>query len=77
MQGSMIRVNDKTKESLTDLKIHPRESYSEVIDRLVASYVDEEPLSAETLKAIRQAREDIRSGRFSTMEEAEKELGLE
>ncbi len=73
----MIRVNDKTKESLTDLKIHPRESYSEVIDRLVASYVDEEPLSAETLKAIRQAREDIRSGRFSTMEEAEKELGLE
>ncbi|MGV8128440.1 MAG: DUF7557 family protein [Methanolinea sp.] len=77
MQGSMIRVNDKTKESLTDLKIHPRESYSEVIDRLVASYVDEEPLSAETLKAIRQARDDVRSGRFYTMEEAEKELGLE
>ncbi|MBP7119688.1 MAG: hypothetical protein KBA49_00435 [Methanolinea sp.] len=73
----MIRVNDKTKESLTDLKIHPRESYSEVIDRLVASYVDEEPLSAETLKAIRQARDDVRSGRFYTMEEAEKELGLE
>lgn len=77
MQGSMIRVNDKTKESLTDLKIHPRESYSEVIDRLVASYIDEEPLNAETLKAIRQAREDVRSGRFYTMEEAEKELGLE
>ncbi len=73
----MIRVNEKTKESLTGLKIHPRESYSEVIDRLVANYIDEEPLSAETLKAIRQAREDVRSGRFYTMEEADKELGLE
>lgn len=73
----MIRVNEKTKEYLAGLKIHPRESYSEVIDRLVAHYVDDEPLSTETLKAIRQAREDVNAGRFSTMEEALSELGLE
>jgi len=77
MQGSMIRINEKTKEALSDLKVHPRESYSDVIDRLVAHALDEEPLSVETLNAIRQAREDVSSGRFYTMEEALKELGLE
>lgn len=77
MQGSLIRVSATTKQSLDGLKNHPRESFSDVIDRLVANYLDEEPLSMETLKAIRQARTDLKDGKFFTMEEAESELGLE
>jgi predicted CopG family antitoxin len=32
---AIIRVSDKVKKELTKMKIHPRQSYSEVIEELI------------------------------------------
>jgi hypothetical protein len=37
---------------------------------------DEEPLSEEDLQAIQEGEEDFRQGRFMSLEEIEKKLGL-
>jgi len=69
-----IQIDSKIKEKLDKLKIHERESYNEVIARLVAEYknikVDEESLretieilsDPETLKDIAEALEEVEKG---------------
>ena len=44
MRYTTIMLNTKLKEMLNVLKFHPRESYQEVIQKLVEFYVDEQNL---------------------------------
>jgi len=37
--STMIRVSDGTKALLTKLKIHPRETYEDVIKRIVTAHI--------------------------------------
>ncbi len=71
-----IQLEQPTKERLDRLKVHERESYNEVIERLLEEYkgkkIDEESLKEtieilsdpETLKDIAEALEDYQRGRF-------------
>ena len=77
MPPTTIQLQPEVKESLDQLKKHPRESYNDVIRRLVGSRMDEEPLSEEALEGIEEALEDIRRGRLHTEEEIKKEFGVE
>ena len=77
MPPTTIQLQPEVKESLDQLKRHPRESYNEVIRRLVQSRLDEEPLSEETIEGIEEALEDIRKGRLHSEEEIRKEFGVE
>jgi len=77
MPPTTIQLQPEVKESLDQLKKHPRESYNEVIRRLVQSRLDEEPLSEETIEGIEEALEDIRKGRLHAEEEIKKEFGVE
>jgi len=77
MPPTTIQIQPEVKESLDQLKKHPRESYNEVIKRLVESRIDDEPLSAEALEGIEEALGDIRKGRLHTEEEIKKEFGVE
>ena len=76
MQSSSLRVNQRTKSRLERLKVHPRESYDRVIDRLIDSYQDDEPLTGEEIEGIEEALRDLKDGRTYTHEQVKKKLGL-
>jgi predicted transcriptional regulator len=76
MPPTTIQLQPEVKDSLDQLKKHPRESYNEVIKRLVDTRIDEEPLSEEAIAGIEEALEDIREGRLHTEEEIKKEFGV-
>ena len=71
-----IVLYQETKARLDELKRHPRETYNDVVDRLVDMAFDDEPLSEDTLKRIAEALEDRKQGRYYTEEEIKEELGI-
>lgn len=71
-----IQVKKKLKDRLEELKIHPRESYNKVIERLVSIRTDEGELSRETLKNIEIALEDVKKGKTFSTKEARQKLGI-
>jgi predicted transcriptional regulator len=77
MSPTTIQIQPEVKDRLELLKRHPRESYNEVIERLLESRIDEEPLSEEEIRGIEEALEDIRKGRIHTEEEIKREFGVE
>ena len=79
MSITTIKIHEDTKSELDRFREYRNESYDEVIKKVifVARKCDKEPaLSQETLKAIEQARERMRKGKFLTEAEAKKRLGL-
>jgi len=71
-----IQLQPETKSRLDDLKLHPRETYDETLNRLLDMAYDPEPLSEESMKKIEEAFEDIRAGRVRPFEEYVREQGL-
>lgn len=71
-----IRVSSSVRDRLKELKVHPNESFDDVIDRLLDIAIDEEPLSDETIQAIEESLEDLKAGRTYSSHEARAELGL-
>lgn len=69
-----IKITSDLRDRLNALKVHPRETYSEVIDRLVENSVDDEPLSDETIRALEASLEDLKAGRIFTLDEVMAEL---
>ncbi len=68
-----IQIKEETKKTLQSMKLHPRETYEEVIDRLIE---DLSELSLQTKTEIEEARKDIEAGKFVTHEQLKKDLGL-
>lgn len=84
-----IRLNNNVKNKLDSFKIHSRESYNDVISRMVEECktmnVDEESLKEtieilsdpETMRDIAEALEEINKGNYGTpLDKVERELGL-
>jgi hypothetical protein len=74
-----ILVHKETKEHLALLKDYARESYEEVINKLITIYEklqSEGELTEETKKDIKIAREQIKEGKGMSTKELMKELGL-
>lgn len=71
-----ILIKRGVKRELDELKVHPRESYNDVIERLINVKKDTKELSEETLRDIEQSLREIKSGRTHTLEEVEKRLGI-
>lgn len=74
-QGTTVRISLGTKAVLDDLKIHPKESYDDVIGRLSHLAYDDEPMTDEELQALREGLEDIKAGRARSLDEIMKDLG--
>ncbi len=74
MASTTIRIDTELKDRLNTLKSHPRESYNDVIERLVAIAVDEEPLSQEMIRDLERSLEDLKAGRVYTLDEVMAEL---
>ena len=72
-----IQLQPETKARLDDVKVRPRETYDEVVNRLLDMAYDPEPLSEETLQRIEEGIADIRAGRCRSLEEIAREQNLE
>lgn len=74
--STTIKLGTATKARLDGIKIHPRETYDDVINRLVDCAIDEEPLSDETLAHLKEAMEDVKAGRVRPMKDVMRDLGF-
>ena len=74
MSQTTVWVSRETKERLAGMKRYPRETFEDVIKRLMNSAEDEEPLSDEAIQGIEESLEDIKAGRLYTLDEARAEL---
>ncbi|MDD5148534.1 MAG: hypothetical protein PHH08_03665 [Candidatus ainarchaeum sp.] len=75
-----IQISNVLKKDLDSFKDYERETYAEVIDKLILIAKENEEskleLSEETLAGVKEAREDIAKGRVYTSSQLKKELGL-
>jgi len=74
--ATTIQLEEKTKEELERVKLFPRETYNEVIIRLIMTSQEETELSEQTIKNIEKALEDVKKGRLYSTKEVRKELGI-
>lgn len=68
-----IQLSQEMKKVLEGMKIHPRETYEEVLERLLE---DLQELSEQTKKEIEQAVRDIKAGKYRTHQQLKDELGF-
>ncbi len=73
--ATTIQLEERIKNKLEGLKVHPRETYNKVIERLIESGREEE-LSAHTVRNIESALEDIKKGRVYSTKEVKERLGV-
>ena len=73
--ASTIYIREDLKDRLTGLKRYPKESYNDVIERLVDLAVDEEPLGEDAIRGLEESLEDIRAGRLIPEAEIRKKYG--
>jgi predicted transcriptional regulator len=71
-----IQVEKEIKARLDKLKVHPRETYNEVLTRLLKNTQDGDVLSPDTIKNIEEGLADIKAGRVYTSAQVKKKLGL-
>ena len=79
LDATTIKLHAKTKRQLDKWREYRRESYDDVIQKLVhiAETAREEPeLSKEAVEAIEAARARARAGKFLSSDEVRKRLGL-
>ena len=74
--STTIKLGTETKARLDGIKVHPRETYDDVINRLVDCAIDEEPLSDETREHLNEAMEDVKAGRVRLMKDVMRDLGF-
>jgi hypothetical protein len=71
--STTIQVSEKLQKELVKRKMYDKETYEDVIWDLVEDTLE---LDEETKREMAQARQEIREGRYHTLEEVKKELGL-
>ena len=70
-----VQLRSETKAKLDDLKLHPRETYDELVGRLADAAYDDEPLSDEEIEGIRSSEREIETGRVRSLREIMRDLG--
>jgi predicted transcriptional regulator len=70
---STVQLDRALKARLDAMKIHPRETYNDLLERILE---DLEELSPEVKRAADRARRDIKAGKYKTHEQVKRELGL-
>lgn len=72
--ATTIQISQELKQELDKRKISTRETYEEIIWDLVE---DTKELSEQAKKDLKEALKDIKSGKIYSLEEVEKELGID
>ena len=68
-----IQIESKIREKLAKMKLSGRETYNDVLERVLE---DLEELGEKTKKELNISRKQIKEGKFKTHEDLKKELGI-
>lgn len=71
--ATTIQLEERIKTKLDKMKLHPRETYNKVIERLLHNTAEEE-LSPQTIRGIESALNDIKNNRLYSTAEVKKRL---
>jgi predicted CopG family antitoxin len=74
--ASSIYIREDLKTQLNKLKRNPKESYNDVIERLVNLTIDDEPLSVEAIRGLEEGLDDIKAGNLISEENIRKKYGV-
>ena len=73
MATTTIQLSTQLKHSLDSMKLHPRETYNDVVERLIE---DVRELDQKVLEEVERARTEIAAGRYLTPDQVRKAMGL-
>jgi predicted transcriptional regulator len=73
MATTTIQLSLDLKRSLEGMKLHPRETFNDVLERILE---DLRELDEKTKTEIEEARRQIRAGRYLTSEQVRKAMGF-
>ena len=73
MATTTIQLSTELKRTLESMKLHPRETYEQVLERILE---DLRELSEQTKKEIEHAMKEIKAGKYRTHEELKAEMGF-
>ena len=68
-----IQLSTEIKHTLESMKLHPRETFNDVVERLLE---DVRELEKNTLADVEASRVEIRAGKYLTQEQIRKAMGL-
>jgi predicted transcriptional regulator len=68
-----VQLSTGVKRTLEKMKLHPRETFNDVLERLLE---DLRELDDATKAEIEQARAEIRAGRYLTSDQVRKAMGF-
>lgn len=72
-----IQLENKTKARLEKMKVFPKESYNDVVNRLINIVEDDEGiLSEQTIKDLETALSEVKSGKLLSHNQVKKKYGL-
>lgn len=74
--STTIKVSTDTKTALAEQKLHPGETFEQVINRFLKSQSADDYLDEQTLLDMQDGLDDIKAGRVHTTKELKAELGL-
>ena len=74
---STMKISHETKEQIGNLRNYPKEPLEQVVKRMIETYEEDLTLTEKDLEDIQKSLDDIKSGRVYTLEQVEKEFGLE
>jgi predicted CopG family antitoxin len=68
-----IQLDEDIRDQLNEMKLHPRETYNDVIERMLG---DLDEMNAKTNREIKKAIEEIESGMYRSLDDIMRDLGL-
>jgi predicted CopG family antitoxin len=71
--ATTIQISDNVHALLQNMKLFERESYNDVIERMLEDNLE---LSEQTKKDLEEAKAQVRKGEVITQDEVEKRFGL-
>jgi len=72
-----IQLDNKTKSKLEKLKVFPKESYDDVVRRLINITEDDEGvLSGQTVKDLERALDEVKRGKLVSHAAVKRKYGL-
>jgi len=76
MDKTTIQVGIPTLNRLKILKEYSRQSYEELLNKIIDEYEEDEVLSDEEIKEIEIALKNVKEGKVKPIEQVAKELGV-
>ena len=73
MMATTIQVEEEIRNRLGSMKIHSRETYNDVLERILE---DLQELNEETKQELEKIVKEVKAGKYKTHEEVRTEMGF-